>query len=99
MSIIADENTRVVILGGPAGVTAARRMAEFSYLIKQPVCVKAFVFPPDAGKTAEIPYGSDTQTIPIFASVAEATKTFRDGRLPRRTLRSRMKSARTAHAS
>src|SRR4030065_2067080 len=76
MSIIADENTRVVIQGGPAGVNAARRMAEFSYLIKQPVCVKAFVFPPDAGKTAEIPYGSETVTIPVFASVAEATKTF-----------------------
>ena len=58
MSIIADENTRVVIQGGPAGVNAARRMAEFSYLIKQPVCVKAFVFPPDAGKTAEVPYGN-----------------------------------------
>ena len=76
MSIIADENTRVVIQGGPAGVNAARRMAEFSYLIKQPVCVKAFVFPPDAGKTAEIPYGSETVTIPVFASVAEAAKTF-----------------------
>lgn len=76
MSIIADENTRVVIQGGPAGVNAARRMAEFSYLIKQPVCVKAFVFPPDAGKTAEVPYGGETVTIPVFASVAEATKTF-----------------------
>ncbi len=76
MSIIADENTRVVIQGGPAGVNAARRMAEFSYLIKQPVCVKAFVFPPDAGKTAEIPYGNETLTVPIFASVTEATKTF-----------------------
>ncbi len=76
MSIIADENTRVVIQGGPAGVNAARRMAEFSYLIKQPVCVKAFVFPPDAGKTAEIPYGGETVTIPVFASVTEATKIF-----------------------
>ncbi len=76
MSIIANENTRVVIQGGPAGVNAARRMAEFSYLIKQPVCVKAFVFPPDAGKTAEIPYGNEPVTVPIFASIAEATKTF-----------------------
>src|SRR4030065_623325 len=76
MSIIVDENTRVVRQGGPAGVNAARRMAEFSYLIKQPVCVKAFVFPPDAGKTAEVPYGNETVTIPIFASVAEAKKTF-----------------------
>lgn len=76
MSIVADENTRVVIQGGPAGVNAARRMAEFSYLIKKPFNVKAFVFPPDAGKTAEIPYGSEPLAIPIFSSVAEATKTF-----------------------
>ena len=78
MSIIADENTRIVIQGGPAGVTAARRMAEFSYLIKQPLNVQAFVFPPDAGKTAEIPYGGETVTVPIFATVGEATKTFPD---------------------
>ena len=78
MSIIADENTRIVIQGGPAGVTAARRMAEFSYLIKQPLNVQAFVFPPDAGKTAEIPYGGETVTVPIFASVSEAIKTFPD---------------------
>ncbi|MBI5756847.1 MAG: ATP citrate lyase, partial [Nitrospirae bacterium] len=78
MSIIADQNTRVVIQGGPAGVNAARRMAEFSYLIKQPFNVRAFVFPPDAGKTADIPYGSETLLIPIFANVAEAVKTFPD---------------------
>jgi len=78
MSIVADENTRVVIQGGPAGVNAARRMAEFSYLIRQPVNVRAFVFPPDAGKTVDIPYGSATVTIPVFATVEEATKTFPD---------------------
>ncbi|MDD5435858.1 MAG: citrate/2-methylcitrate synthase [Nitrospira sp.] len=76
MSIVADENTRVVIQGGPAGINAARRMAEFSYLIKKPFNVKAFVFPPDAGKTAEIPYGSETLSVPIFSTVSEATKTF-----------------------
>lgn len=78
MSIVADDNTRVVIQGGPAGVNAARRMAEFCYLIKRPFNVRAFVFPPDAGKTADIPFGSETLTIPIFATVAEAAKTFPD---------------------
>ncbi|MBI5096312.1 MAG: ATP citrate lyase, partial [Nitrospirae bacterium] len=78
MSIVADENTRVVIQGGPAGVNAARRMAEFSYLIKKPFNVRAFVFPPDAGKTVEIPFGSETLVLPIFATIQEATKAYPD---------------------
>ena len=69
MSIVADDKTRVVIQGGPAGINAARRMAEFSYLVKQPFNVRAFVFPPDAGKTAEVPFGSETLSVPIFATV------------------------------
>lgn len=76
MSIVADENTRVVIQGGPAGINAARRMAEFSYLMKMPYNVKSFVFPPDAGKTAEIPFGGETLSVPIFSTVTEATKAF-----------------------
>lgn len=78
MSIVADDNTRFVILGGPAGISAARRMAEFSYLIRKPFNVRAFVFPPDAGKTADISYGSETLNIPIFSTVAEATKAYPD---------------------
>ena len=73
MSIVATTNTRVVIQGGAAGVNAARRMAEFCYLIKRPLNVDAFVYPPDAGKTNEIPYGSGLMTIPVYKSVAEAT--------------------------
>ena len=34
MSILANKDTYVVIQGGVAGVNAARRMAEFCYLIK-----------------------------------------------------------------
>ena len=78
MSIVADDKTRVVIQGGPAGINAARRMAEFSYLVKQPFNVRAFVFPPDAGKTAEVPLGSETLSVPIFATVSEAIKSFPD---------------------
>lgn len=73
MSIVATANTRVVIQGGPAGVNAARRMAEFCYLIKRPFNVDAFVYPPDAGKTNEIPYGSGLITVPVYKSIAEAT--------------------------
>ena len=53
---------------------AARRMAEFCYLIKRPLNVEAFVYPPDAGKTNEIPYGSGLIAIPVYKSIAEATK-------------------------
>ncbi len=74
MSILANKDTRVVIQGGAAGVNAARRMAEFCYLIKRPLNVEAFVYPPDAGKTNEIPYGSGLLAIPIYRTVADATK-------------------------
>src|SRR5688500_8750417 len=74
MSILADKDTRVVIQGGQAGVNAARRMAEFCYLIKRPLNVEAFVYPPDAGKTNEVPYGSGLIAIPVYKTNAEATK-------------------------
>ncbi|HXZ26200.1 MAG TPA: ATP citrate lyase, partial [Nitrospiria bacterium] len=73
MSIVATKDTRVVIQGGPAGVNAARRMAEFCHLIKQPFMVSAFVFPPDSGKTAELPYGNRLISIPVYKTVADAT--------------------------
>jgi len=72
MSIVADRNTRVVIQGGPAGVNAARRMSEFCHLIKSPLTVQAFVFPPDAGKTNEVPYGGEIISVPVYKTVAEA---------------------------
>ena len=74
MSILANKDTRVVIQGGAAGVNAARRMAEFCYLIKRPLNVEAFVYPPDAGKSNEIPYGSGLLAIPVYRTVADATK-------------------------
>ena len=73
MSILATKDTHVVIQGGAAGLNAARRMAEFCYMIKRPLNVEAFVYPPDAGKTNEVPYGSGLLTIPVYKSVADAT--------------------------
>lgn len=73
MSILATKDTHVVIQGGVAGVNAARRMAEFRYMIKQPLNVSAFVYPPDAGNTNEIVYGNTLETIPIYKTIAEAT--------------------------
>src|SRR4249919_3575088 len=74
MSIVANKDTRVVIQGGAAGVNAARRMAEFCYMCKRPLNVEAFVYPPDAGKTNEIPFGNGLLAIPVYKSVADATK-------------------------
>ncbi len=73
MSIAADKDTQILIQGGAAGLNAARRMAEFCYMIKRPLNVNAFVYPPDAGKTNEVPYGSGTVTIPVYKNVADAT--------------------------
>lgn len=73
MSILATKDTHVVIQGGPAGVNAARRMAEFRYMIKQPLNVSAFVYPPDAGKSNEVVWGNELVMIPVYKTVAEAT--------------------------
>jgi len=74
MSIIADENTRVVILGGQAGINAAKRMGEFCHLIQKPFYVEAFVYPPDAGKTADVNVGSQIIPVPIYKTLDDATK-------------------------
>src|SRR5205809_5438649 len=73
MSILANKDTRVVIQGGAAGLNAARRMAEFCYMVKRPLNVDAFVYPPDAGKSNEVSYGSGLIAVPVYKSVAEAT--------------------------
>jgi len=73
MSIAANKDTQILIQGGAAGLNAARRMAEFCYMIKRPLNVNAFVYPPDSGKTNEVPYGSGTVTIPVYKNVADAT--------------------------
>ena len=73
MGILANKDTRVVIQGGAAGLNAARRMAEFCYMIKAPLNVDAFVYPPDVGKSNEVPYGSGLLAVPVYKSVAEAT--------------------------
>jgi ATP-citrate lyase alpha-subunit len=44
MSILANKDTYVVIQGGVAGVNAARRMAEFCYMIKRSLNVLGFVY-------------------------------------------------------
>ena len=73
MSILATKDTHVVIQGGVAGVNAARRMGEFRHMIRRPLNVSAFVYPPDAGKTNEVVCGNQLVAIPVYKTVAEAT--------------------------
>ena len=54
MSILATKDTHVVIQGGVAGVNAAKRMAEFRYMIKNPLNLSAFVYQPDAFNNNEV---------------------------------------------
>jgi ATP-citrate lyase alpha-subunit len=72
MSILTNRDDQVLIQGGPAGVNAARRMAEFRFLIGEPINVPAFVFPPDAGTSVEVPYGAQYLSIPVYGTVHEA---------------------------
>jgi len=72
MSILTCRADQILIQGGPAGVNAARRMAEFRYLIGEPINVPAFVFPPDAGRSVGIPYGSQYVSTPVYETVSEA---------------------------
>ncbi len=74
MSIVATKDTKVVIMGGVAGVNAAKRMAEFCYLCNRDYNVTSFVYPPDAGKSSEIPFGSQFLSIPIYKTLADATE-------------------------
>ena len=78
MSILANKSSRVVIQGGPAGLNAAKKMGEFCQLNKLPLNISSFVFPPDAGKTYEIPYGSELISVPVYKSVREAAKSHPD---------------------
>ncbi len=73
MSIVANKDTRVVIMGGPAGTNAAKKMAEFCHLSRIPFNVLGFVFPPDAGKTIEIRSGVTLYAVPVYKTLAEAT--------------------------
>jgi ATP-citrate lyase alpha-subunit len=46
VSIVINKETRAVIIGGAAGVNAAKKMAEFDFLVKRPLTIQAFVYPP-----------------------------------------------------
>ncbi|KZK74511.1 MAG: ATP citrate lyase [Pelodictyon luteolum] len=72
MSIIANKDTRVVIIGGVAGVNAAKRMAQFDFLINRPLSVQAFVYPPEKGQQKEIYRGGELNNISVYATLQEA---------------------------
>ncbi|NTW52892.1 MAG: ATP citrate lyase [Chlorobiaceae bacterium] len=70
MSILANKDTRAVIIGGVAGVNAAKRMAQFDFLINRPLTVQAFVYPPEAGQQKEIFRGGELKNVTVYSSLA-----------------------------
>ncbi len=74
MSILANRDTRAVIIGGVAGVNAAKRMAQFDFLINRPLTVQAFVYPPEAGQQKEIFRGGELKNITVYPALASAVQ-------------------------
>jgi ATP-citrate lyase alpha-subunit len=72
VSILANKDTRAVIIGGVAGVNAAKRMAQFDFLINRSLTVQAFVYPPEAGQQKEIFRGGELNNITVYSSLAPA---------------------------
>jgi len=72
VSILANKDTRAVIIGGVAGVNAAKRMAQFDFLINRPLTVQAFVYPPEAGQQKEIFRGGELNNITVYSNLGPA---------------------------
>ncbi|NTU58710.1 MAG: ATP citrate lyase [Chlorobiaceae bacterium] len=72
MSILANKDTRAVIIGGVAGVNAAKRMAQFDFLINRPLTVQAFVYPPEAGQQKEIFRGGELKNVTVYSTLTPA---------------------------
>ena len=72
MSIVINKETRAVIIGGAAGVNAARKMAEFDFLVKRPLTIQAFVYPPEEGQQKEIFLGGELKNIKVYSTLEEA---------------------------
>ncbi len=72
MSILVNKNSRAVIIGGRAGLNAAKRMAEFDFLCDKPLTVQAFVYPPEQGQQKEIYHGARIENIAVYSSLEPA---------------------------
>ena len=72
MSIVINKETRAVIVGGAAGLNAARKMAEFDFLVKRPLTIQAFVYPPEEGQQKEIFLGGELKNVKVYSTLEEA---------------------------
>ena len=72
MSIVINKETRAVIIGGAAGVNAAKKMAEFDFLVKRPLTIQAFVYPPEEGQQKEIFLGGELKNVKVYSTLEEA---------------------------
>ncbi len=74
MSILVNKDSGAVIIGGRAGLNAAKRMAEFDFLCNKPLTVQAFVYPPEQGQQKEIYHGARIENIAVYPSLEPALK-------------------------
>jgi len=72
VSILANKDTKVVIIGGVAGVNAAKRMAQFDFLVNRSLSVQAFVYPPEEGQQKEIYRGGELNNISVYSTLKDA---------------------------
>jgi len=72
VSIVINKETRAVIIGGAAGLNAAKKMAEFDFLVKRPLTVQAFVYPPEEGQQKEIFLGGELKNVKVYSSLGDA---------------------------
>ncbi|ANT64896.1 MULTISPECIES: citrate/2-methylcitrate synthase [Prosthecochloris] len=72
MSIVINKETRAVIIGGAAGLNAAKKMAEFDFLVKRPLTVQAFVYPPEEGQQKEIFLGGELKNVKVYSTLEAA---------------------------
>ncbi len=76
MSILVDENTRVVVVGGTTATNAVRRMGEFCHLTGRELYVDAFVNPQEAGSRKTVPVGTTINQVPVFGTIRDACRAF-----------------------
>ena len=53
-------------------MNAAKRMAQFDFLVNRPLTVQAFVYPPEEGQQKEIYRGGELNNVTVYASLEKA---------------------------
>lgn len=82
MAILVDKTIKTLFYGGNSAVGAARRIAEFDYLIQKPLSVAGFVNPQATQKEILVNYGAKWTVLPIHKTIYDSIKTESASSLP-----------------